>query len=268
MGHEYVELKNTHAAIEAYRRAVDVNRRDYRAWYGLGQTYEVLSMHAYALWYFKRACGLRPWDSKMWAAVGSCLQKMGRDEEGIKALKRALMADMTKGPEQEERDARRAMDTEVCLQIAGMYERLGDEDEAKGWMELTVAQEDGYDTDEDDNATIFATSIGGDSTIRPGGSGSGMTAQSKREGKDGQGVTKETSKARMWLAKWAMRHEKYELALTYAMELCTDGYEVEEAKSLVRDLRARGVDGAGQASQAVDADEGYTEGLSTLLSSP
>ena len=44
MGHEYVELKNTHAAIESYRRAVDVNRRDYRAWYGLGQTYEVLEM--------------------------------------------------------------------------------------------------------------------------------------------------------------------------------------------------------------------------------
>ncbi|KAK4232757.1 anaphase promoting complex subunit 8 [Achaetomium macrosporum] len=93
MGHEYVELKNTHAAIESYRRAVDVNQRDYRAWYGLGQTYEVLEMHAYALWYYKKAAGLRPWDSKMWQAVGSCLQKMGRDRDGIKALKRALLAD-------------------------------------------------------------------------------------------------------------------------------------------------------------------------------
>ena len=37
MGHEYVEIRNTAAAIEAYRRALDINSRDYRAWYGLGQ---------------------------------------------------------------------------------------------------------------------------------------------------------------------------------------------------------------------------------------
>lgn len=29
----------------------------------------------------------------MWMAVGTCYQKMGRDLEGIKALKRALIAD-------------------------------------------------------------------------------------------------------------------------------------------------------------------------------
>eukprot|EP00960_Hanusia_phi_P068985 766979-Hanusia_phi.AAC.3 len=33
----YVEIRNTAAAIEAYRRALDINCRDYRAWYGLGQ---------------------------------------------------------------------------------------------------------------------------------------------------------------------------------------------------------------------------------------
>lgn len=75
MGHEYVELKNTHAAIESYRRAVggsyshfdstgyltmtDINRKDYRAWYGLGQAYEMLEMHYYALHYFQRAAALK-----------------------------------------------------------------------------------------------------------------------------------------------------------------------------------------------------------------
>ena len=100
MGHEYVEMKNTPAAIggpsrnlfcsgrcsancriwcrrhicsnffsqhlfsisaylrcfpaEAYRRAVDLSPRDYRAWYGLGQTYELLRMPYYALYYFRR----------------------------------------------------------------------------------------------------------------------------------------------------------------------------------------------------------------------
>jgi anaphase-promoting complex subunit 8 len=59
MGHEFVEMKNTHAAIDSYRRAVDVNRKDYRAWYGLGQTYELLEMHSYALFYHQRATALR-----------------------------------------------------------------------------------------------------------------------------------------------------------------------------------------------------------------
>ena len=59
-------MKNTHAAVEAYRRAVgtspsltlfdiDLNRSDYRAWYGLGQVYEMLEMHYYALYYYENA---------------------------------------------------------------------------------------------------------------------------------------------------------------------------------------------------------------------
>ena len=77
MGHEYIELKNSNAAIEAYRRAagksttglcflaqtwltgLDVNQKDYRAWYGLAQAYELLSMHQYALYYFQKATTLR-----------------------------------------------------------------------------------------------------------------------------------------------------------------------------------------------------------------
>jgi anaphase-promoting complex subunit 8 len=76
LGHEYVEQKNSHAAIEAYRRAIgmllyrtyvhtsfnpglDVNRMDYRAWYGLGQAYELLNLLQYALHYFQRATTLR-----------------------------------------------------------------------------------------------------------------------------------------------------------------------------------------------------------------
>lgn len=39
---------------EAYRRAVDVSPRDYRAWYGLGQTYELMKMPYFALYYFRR----------------------------------------------------------------------------------------------------------------------------------------------------------------------------------------------------------------------
>lgn len=228
MGHEYVELKNTHAAIESYRRAVDVNRRDYRAWYGLGQTYEVLEMHTYALWYYKRAAGLRPWDGKMWMAVGTCLQKMGRDFEGIKALKRALFVDsyydeaVGSSFGSGNRNGSKAMDPELLLQIATMYERQGDEEEARDYMEMCIAQEEGLSNEFDTDGRRLS----GDSII-------------DEEKANGTGVTIATSKARMWLARWAMRTEDYETASKLANELCQDGVEVEEAKALIREVRAR-----------------------------
>lgn len=240
MGHEYVELKNTHAAIESYRRAVDVNRRDYRAWYGLGQTYEMLEMHAYALWYYKKAAGLRPWDGKMWLAVGSCLQRMGRLRDGIKALKRALMADSFYEASSSFESASDTMrgDPEILLQIAGMYDDLGEGEDAKAYMEMCVAQEVGPAGDsQTDSIAIHRDSPGGGSDDDGEGAGRGT-------GTEGTGVTAATSKARMWLARFAMRTEDYATAGRLANELCQDGVEVEEAKALIREVRSR-VESAG-----------------------
>ena len=70
---------------------------DYRAWYGLGQTYEMLSLYQYALFYFKKAAALRPEDSRMWCAVGSCLNRLGAREEAIIAYEAALRHIDTEG---------------------------------------------------------------------------------------------------------------------------------------------------------------------------
>ncbi|KAI9822546.1 MAG: Anaphase-promoting complex subunit 23 [Pycnora praestabilis] len=228
MGHEYVEMKNTHAAIESYRRAVDVNRKDYRAWYGLGQTYEVLEMHFYALFYYQRAASLKPYDPKMWQAVGSCFNKMGRPVQSIKAYKRALVAgsyydagtsSFGSGSSGADRPAAGGvMDPETLHQIAQMYEKLGDLDEAAAFMELTLAQEEGPNAGEDDG-DIRSSSLGGQGL--------------------GVGITTTTSKARMWLARWEFGRGGLDRAMVLANELCQDGVEVEEAKALVRDLRAR-----------------------------
>ncbi|KAK2748540.1 Anaphase-promoting complex subunit 23 [Myotisia sp. PD_48] len=242
MGHEYIEMKNTHAAIESYRRAVDVNRKDYRAWYGLGQAYEVLDMSFYALFYYQRAAALRPYDPKMWQAVGSCYAKMGRVEQSIRVLKRALVAGSYYDGGQTDstgtgakfhqtgHGGKRILDPETLHTIATLYERLGDEEEAADYMELTLQQETGQLENDDDDAKEK------DASRRT----SSFTQHDEAEDESrGIGVTATTSKARLWLARWALKHDDIDRADMLAGELCQDGVEVEEAKALMRDVRAR-----------------------------
>ena len=118
MGHEYMELKNTKAAIQSYRRAIgkerkdetitetrsrifaEVNKRDYRAWYGLGQTYEMLKLHFYCLYYYKRAQELRPHDSRMLVALGECYERMERPHDAMKCYWKAHNVGDMEGGEQ------------------------------------------------------------------------------------------------------------------------------------------------------------------------
>jgi anaphase-promoting complex subunit 8 len=213
MGHEYIELKNTQAAIEAYRRAVDINRKDYRAWYGLGQGYEMLEAHSYSLFYYQRAAALCSADPKMWAAVANAYSKCGKITNAIQAYKRALAvgsqmdASSSFGTNSSDPLAHAiggALDPQILFDIALLYERESRYDEAAAFMELCLAQEEGPE-----------------------------------EGDEGLGVTQITSRARLWLAKWSYSSGDWERTMELAQELCQDGVEIEEAKSLVRDVRAR-----------------------------
>lgn len=272
MGHEYIEMKNTHTAIESYRRAVDVNRKDYRAWYGLGQAYEVLDMSFYALFYYQRAAALRPYDPKMWQAVGSCYAKMGRVEQSIQALKRALVAGSLQPDDGGQpgtgansgSGSRKILDPETLHQIATLYERLGDEEEAAAYMELTLQQESGAPANEspdDDDSSTSENGAQSDPEIEHSGDEDPDLLQRRRRHRkprvkaesfamqnddsivsetwNGTGVTATTSKARLWLAQYASRNGDLDRADQLASELCQDGIEVEEAKALMRDVRAR-----------------------------
>lgn len=55
----------------------------------------------------------------------------------------------------------------------------------------------------------------------------------------GTGTTSTTSKARLWLARWAFKVGDLDKSERLAEELCMDGFEVEEAKSLVREVRGK-----------------------------
>lgn len=307
MGHEYIEMKNTHAAIESYRRAVDVNRKDYRAWYGLGQAYEVLDMSFYALYYYQRAAALRPYDPKMWQAVGTCYMKMGLLQQSIQALKRALVAGAYYEPasfsdsgvsnnnasiglnssqsgnppgSQSVAAGRKILDPETLYQIATLYERLGEDEEACAYMELTLRQETGEvpcrngsvdnvstseeeqteeerndnDNDSDHDQKIHERKRKSKTDTDSSAGGRGRKTHPRQSYRDadgadmdteetdhvgGTGVTATTSKARLWLARWALRQGDLTRADQLAGELCQDGVEVEEAKALIRDVRAQ-----------------------------
>ncbi|KAF2163605.1 hypothetical protein M409DRAFT_26213 [Zasmidium cellare ATCC 36951] len=229
MGHEYIELKNTQAAIESYRRAVDTNRKDYRAWYGLGQGYEMLECHSYSLFYYQRAASLCGGDPKMWAAVGNAYSKCGKITNAIQAFKRALIVGSqmeaaatassfgTSNSDPLAHAVGGALDPQVLYDIALLYEKESNWDEAAAYMELCLAQEEGPE-----------------------------------EGDEGMGVTQITSRARLWLARWSYSCGEWQRTMELANELCQDGVEVEEAKSLVKDVRARmnleEVDGEGGGS--------------------
>lgn len=213
MGHEYIELKNTQAAIESYRRAVDTNRRDYRAWYGLGQGYEMLECHSYSLFYYQRAASLCGGDPKMWAAVAHAYSKCGKHHNAIQAFKRALIVGSqinqeasfsTSNSDPLAQAVGGALDPQVLFELANLYNLYGSEEEAAAYMELTLAQEEGPD-----------------------------------EGDEGLGVTQVTSKARLWLARYCYRRGDWQRTMELANELCQDGVDVEDAKSLVKDVRSR-----------------------------
>ncbi|KAA0189542.1 Cell division cycle protein 23 [Fasciolopsis buskii] len=89
VGHEYTELRNTNAAVHAYRQAIAHNRHDFRAWYGLGQMYEILDLPSFALYYYRQAQYLAPTDSRLIVALGEIYERLNRVDEAKKCYWRA-----------------------------------------------------------------------------------------------------------------------------------------------------------------------------------
>nr|KYP68140.1 Cell division cycle protein 23 isogeny [Cajanus cajan] len=74
-----------------YAKECFSNPCDYRAWYGLGQAYEMMAMPFYALHYFKKSAFLQPNDSRLWIAMAQCYEtdQLHMLDEAIKCYRRA-----------------------------------------------------------------------------------------------------------------------------------------------------------------------------------
>ncbi len=69
--------------------ALEMNMRDFRAWYGLGQAYEILKMPLYSLYYYRMAQSLKPDDSRMLVALGDAYDKLERLHDAKKCYWKA-----------------------------------------------------------------------------------------------------------------------------------------------------------------------------------
>lgn len=71
----------------------EINKRDYRAWYGLGQIYELVKLPNYALFYFTHARELRPRDFRMLIALGEMFERTDHIFESMACFYKALTDD-------------------------------------------------------------------------------------------------------------------------------------------------------------------------------
>lgn len=108
---DFTVQKEKKYRINSFLNSTEVNRRDYRAWYGLGQSYEILKMPSYSLYYYKIAQELRPYDSRMMVALGETYEKLERYANALKCYQKACNVGDIEGI--------------TLLRLGNLYEKLG-----------------------------------------------------------------------------------------------------------------------------------------------
>ncbi|KAL3823095.1 hypothetical protein ACHAXA_011147 [Cyclostephanos tholiformis] len=225
LGHEYIEMKNTAAAIEAYRRAVDISDREYRAWYGLGQTYEIMNMLLHALFYFRKAASLHPHDARMWCAIGGCLLGLDRRADAERSYERAVSLGDGEGI--------------ATRKLAELYREDGDEERA---------------------AKCYLRHLELRYQSQLPGAYSGASADSSPEAFEtvvtNVRVDEPEAEALLYLAYYYRDNLEYDQAILCATRLEDyPGPEKEQGRGLLRDIRSRMDQQAGERFQGRSSSE-------------
>ncbi|KAF9262190.1 TPR-like protein [Marasmius fiardii PR-910] len=90
LGFVFMEIGNPPAAIEAFRRALDLSKKDYKPWCGMAQAYMILNLPLYALYYYSKASTLISYEASILEGVASCYELLGRYHEAIACYKRMI----------------------------------------------------------------------------------------------------------------------------------------------------------------------------------
>ncbi|KAI1277194.1 cell division cycle protein-like protein 23 [Xylaria sp. FL0933] len=150
LGHEYLKLENSHAAMSSYIRAIGLNNHDYRAYFGLAQGYESLEQPKMALSFYQRAVLLRSGELDLWQAMARCLVTLTKLPQAVKSLKRALSCTNSALRSSEDciddvSHLRRAR-LDIFFEIARLYDELHDRQEATSFLERCLDEALEYST--------------------------------------------------------------------------------------------------------------------------
>eukprot|EP00057_Strongylocentrotus_purpuratus_P027870 XP_011682344.1 PREDICTED: cell division cycle protein 23 homolog [Strongylocentrotus purpuratus] len=104
----------------------EVNKRDFRAWYGLGQTYDILRMPFYSLYYYRQAQQVRPNDSRMLVALGESYERLDKIAESKKCYWRAYSVGDVEGV--------------ALVKLARLHEKFNEEEKAASFYSKYVEQ--------------------------------------------------------------------------------------------------------------------------------
>lgn len=246
LGQTYEILDMPLYGLFYYQRAASLRPYDPKMWSVIGQCYDKIDRPLQAIKAYKRSLVASTfYDQNAGSASASATTSFASSQGTVTA--RGIDGGQSHGS-----DA--PLDPDTLFSIATLYEKLDNIDEAAAYMEMTVAQEDGAPTapirshrhrrqrQEDSDDEGAETESDHDNQDASSSSSSEPAAEeddSDRPLRSGTGVTGTTSKARMWLARWSFAKGNMHRALELANELCEDGFEVEEAKALIRDLKAR-----------------------------
>lgn len=261
LGQAYEVLDMGFYALFYYQRAAGLRPYDPKMWQAVGSCYTKMERYDQAIKALKRAL-----------VAGTYFET---SEATPQPSFGASVNSLASAKHKSRPTGRKLLDPETLYSIAQMYERLQNEVDAVKYMELCVAQETGASSkgvkeaekarqkrakkearkaqaaaerrqgrDQDDETMQTEDEVGGDGDTEILSSPSTPASEDELEDGDnedgfGTGTTATTSKARLWLARYALRMNDLERAERLAEELCMDGFEVEEAKSLAREVRGR-----------------------------
>ncbi|KAG7086668.1 hypothetical protein E1B28_002608 [Marasmius oreades] len=90
LGFVFMEIGNPPAAIEAFRKALDLSKKDYKPWCGMAQAYMILNLPLYALYYYSKANALISYEASVLEGVASCYEILGRYQEAIACYRRMI----------------------------------------------------------------------------------------------------------------------------------------------------------------------------------
>jgi anaphase-promoting complex subunit 8 len=275
LGQAYEVLDMGFYALFYYQRAAALRPYDAKMWQAIGTCYSKMNRFDQAIKALKRALVAGTYfeasdatpQPSFGASIGSSAPKP--KQQSVKIL-----------------------DPEILYSIAQFYDRMSNEIDTAKYMELCIAQETGATSKSvkdaekarqkrakkemrraqlaaerrrgrgpDDESMQTEDDVGGDGDTEILSSPSASASDDEVEDDQpldgyGMGTTATTSKARLWLARYALKTMDLDRAERLAEELCEDGFEVEEAKSLAREVR-------GRRNYAADADGDTTSHLGT-----